>query len=424
MLIVSPHFPPVNAPDMQRVRMSLPRFVETWDVTVLTVDDPTPMAPIDSELNATIPPTVAVERVHCCSRHWTRRFGIGNVALRAFPFLAARGARLLSTQRYDVVYFSTTMFSVLPLGVVWRALTGVPFVVDLQDPWVTDYYERPGAPRPPGGWKYGIVNRLSRLLEGWTLRAAAHLIIVSGDYRQLLRQRYAALRRTPFTELPFGSPDPDLDFLRRAPTPRRRVLPSGGLRLAFVGAIGPGMRFAVAHLLAGLRVARARGLPATLHCFGTSYAGTGSGQAAVLDLAQAAGVADAVTEQTDRLGYLDALQVTLEADVNLILGSTDLGFTPSKIMAVLAAGKPVLSLAPAGGAMARRMQNLGAPAVELPAVPEDITTANAIAELLAAIAEGRAPKPSAPAEGTARRIAERQLEILAAAAATRRESVF
>ena len=38
VLIVSPHFPPLNAPDMQRVRMSLPYFAaEGWEPVVLAL---------------------------------------------------------------------------------------------------------------------------------------------------------------------------------------------------------------------------------------------------------------------------------------------------------------------------------------------------------------------------------------------------
>jgi hypothetical protein len=38
VLIVSPHFPPVNAPDMQRVRLALPYLrAQGWEPTVLAV---------------------------------------------------------------------------------------------------------------------------------------------------------------------------------------------------------------------------------------------------------------------------------------------------------------------------------------------------------------------------------------------------
>jgi len=83
LLIVSPHFPPVNAPDMQRVRVSLPYFVAAgWEVTVLTVADPTPTAPLEPELEATVPAGVRVERAFCLSRRWTGWLGVSNVALR------------------------------------------------------------------------------------------------------------------------------------------------------------------------------------------------------------------------------------------------------------------------------------------------------------------------------------------------------
>ena len=40
LLIISPYFPPVNAADMQRVRMSLPYFAdEGWNVEVVMVDE-------------------------------------------------------------------------------------------------------------------------------------------------------------------------------------------------------------------------------------------------------------------------------------------------------------------------------------------------------------------------------------------------
>ena len=38
VLIVSPHFPPINAPDMQRVRLALPYLRELgWEPTVIAV---------------------------------------------------------------------------------------------------------------------------------------------------------------------------------------------------------------------------------------------------------------------------------------------------------------------------------------------------------------------------------------------------
>ena len=285
VLIVSPHFPPVNAPDMQRVRVALPYFLEAgWEVTVLTVADPTPTAPVDAELAATVPAAVRVVRARCLPRRWTGWLGINNVALRSLPFLFLAGRRLLRGRRHDVVYFSTTMFIVLPLGRLWKMLCGAPYVIDFQDPWISDYYDRPGAPRPPGGWKYQFAQGLGRALEGWTVRGAAHLIAVSEGYLETLRTRYPVLRATPATELPFGSPDPDLARLRATMKSRPTLLLAGGLRLVFAGALGPGQLAAVEILFAALAESRRAGLDVSMHFFGTSYAA--HGKPATLALAE------------------------------------------------------------------------------------------------------------------------------------------
>lgn len=420
VLIVSPHFPPVNAPDMQRARTALPHFIAAgWEVTVLAVDDPTPAAPVEPELLATLPPDVRVVRAHCFSRRWTRWLGIGNVALRALPFLFLAGCRVLGERRHDVVYFSTTMFSVLPVGRIWRRLTGVPYVIDLQDPWVTDFYDRPGAPRPPGGWKYGVVREINQRLEGWTLRRAAHLIMVSADYGAQLRMRHPGLRDLSCTELPFGAPDEDLRYLRAMLAMRPPVLPAGGFRLAFAGALGPGMLGLVEILFAAMAGLRREGIVVSAHFFGTSYAPAGEALSVVLAAAEKAGVRDLVFEQAARLPYFSALQVTLEAEANLLFGSSDLAFTPSKILGVQAAGRPVLALAYAGSATAVRLQKLGLPCVlQTPSADDGAAVAATIAALRRLLAGEQVPVPP-PESLSARAVAARQLAILTSVSTAR-----
>lgn len=402
---------------MQRVRQALPGFLAGgWDVTVLTVDDPTPAAPLDPELLRSVPAAVHVVRARCLPRSWTQRLGIGNVALRALPFLFITGLRLLTERRYDVVYFSTTMFSVLPFGRMWRALAGVPYVIDLQDPWVTDYYSRPGSPPPPGGWKYGVSRRLGLLLEGWTFARASHVISVSAEYPRLLQQRYAGLPDDLFTVLPFGSPDGDLEDLRRELPRRPALLPAGPMRLAFAGALGPGMLGCVEALLAAVAELRHAGLPVSVHFHGTSYAGNGLAQPALTRLVAQYGLADCVSEDPARLRFFDALQITLEAEVNLLFGSTDLGFTPSKILALLAAGRPVLAIAHAGSQLAARLADLGLPCVLLTGDKPTADESARVADRLGAIQRGESRPVSPPAALSARAVAAKQLALLAAAA--------
>ena len=68
-------------------------------------------------------------------------------------------------EKFDLVFFSNTQFITFTLGFLWKRLYGVPYVIDVQDPWRTDYYERPGSRKPPGGWKYQFARLLAWVFE-------------------------------------------------------------------------------------------------------------------------------------------------------------------------------------------------------------------------------------------------------------------
>src|SRR5947208_6428284 len=96
LLIVSPHFPPVNAPDMQRIRMSLPHFAQFgWEPRVLAVDPERVEGMREPLLLETVPADVPVHHASALNARWTRKLGVGALALRALPFLHRAGTRLI-----------------------------------------------------------------------------------------------------------------------------------------------------------------------------------------------------------------------------------------------------------------------------------------------------------------------------------------
>ena len=108
VLIVSPHFPPINAPDHQRVRMSLPYFEEFgWEPHVLTVQPEFVEGNCDRLLEQTVPDRIPVMRTGALSVKYTKRIGLGNLSLRCFPYLLKVGNSYLAKQKFDLVYFST-----------------------------------------------------------------------------------------------------------------------------------------------------------------------------------------------------------------------------------------------------------------------------------------------------------------------------
>ncbi len=350
---------------MQRIRMSLPHFVDAgWEIVVLTVQDDQPLAPIEPDLLGTVPRPVRVVRAGAFSRRWSRYLGINNLGLRTLPYLFQAGRQLLDREAFDLVYFSTTQFVVCALGRLWQLEFDTPYVIDLQDPWLSDYYQQPGAPPPPGGWKYGISHALAKLLEGWTLRRAAHVISVSGHYLTMLQKRYRWFGADSGSVLTFGAPDGDFAVARRKLRDSPPMLPPGAsYKIVYAGRLGPDMLPALDTLFGGIAGFKDAARPFELFFYGTSYAPAGQGLSSTAQLAARHGISHLVHEQTARIGYIDSLRLMLEADLTLLLGSEDVAYSPSKVYPTLLAGKPTVAVAPSGSVLEDKIHELGGAAL-------------------------------------------------------------
>src|SRR3954447_5347133 len=88
VLIISPAFPPMNAPDLQRARMSLPYYRENgWEPIVLTVDPAVLDGSREEALLTTIPAGIHIHRCGALPLKASRIFGLGNLGLRSWLHL-------------------------------------------------------------------------------------------------------------------------------------------------------------------------------------------------------------------------------------------------------------------------------------------------------------------------------------------------
>lgn len=426
VLIVSPHFPPINAPDHQRVRMSLPFFEEFgWRPTVLAVGPGHVEGTDDPLLERTLPDNVEIVRTGALPVRWTRRLGLGNLGLRAIPAFWRAGNRLLARERFDAVYFSTTMFAVMALGPLWRRRFGVPYVLDFQDPWIQDYYDQPGAGPPPGGrFKHGFSQWLARRLEPLAMGSVSEVIAVSPAYVQTLRARYPALAADRYTVLPFGAPDRDFDSLDSLNVRQTVFDPGDGLRhWVYVGRGGEDMAVALRLLFTALAEARQRD-PATwsavrMHFVGTSYAPADRAEKTVEPLARECGVGDLVEERTGRVPYFEALQSLRQSDAILVIGSDSPGYSASKLAPCLLARRPLLALLHADSPAVEILRRSRVARV-VTFRPEDAKAAAAetTAALLGTVADAASPSSTGldlgqfTAEHGARAMTARQCEVL------------
>ena len=348
VLIISPRFPPINAPDMHRVRHSLPYFEALgWNPEVWVVDPQRIERDRDPLLAHTVPQEASVHTVGALDPAWTRLVGLGSLALRSLPFYARAVSQRLARGDVDLVYFSTTAFPVMVLGRYWKRRFGVPYIIDMQDPWHNTFYlDQSPEERPPKFW---FSYRLHKYLEPVAMRAVGGIISVSQGYCDTLCRRYANITPERCTVIPFGAAavdyevmetqDVEQSLVRRMETRSMWYTPGGA------GTIWqPRPMLFSLPWLKGRRQQPSLFERVRLHFVGTSYAPGDTGKKTLEPLAQAHGVAAVVHEYPARIPYFQALRLLRDASHLLIPGSTDPHYTASKLYPYILSRRPVLAV--------------------------------------------------------------------------------
>jgi glycosyltransferase involved in cell wall biosynthesis len=348
VLIISPNFPPINAADMHRVRQSLQYFPQMgWQPTVVAVEPGFVEMSEDPILLETLPANAEIIRIKAWHPKDTRKFGLGNLGYRSLKFYRETCNELIRKNKYDLIYFSTTAFPVIVLGRYWKKKFGIPYIIDMQDPWRNDFYlDKPSHERPP---KFMIAYTLDKYMEAYAMKSVDGIISVSAGYPKTLMERYPNIKPEMCTVIPFGGASIDFEVLEKARLQnplfsRNRET----INMAYIGRGGHDMALAVNGIFAamkmGLETAPALFSRIRLYFVGTSYAADGMGKKTIEPIAEKYGVKEQVTEITDRLPYFTALQVLHDADILIIPGSTDTNYTASKLYPYILAGRPLIAV--------------------------------------------------------------------------------
>lgn len=347
ILIISPYFPPVNAADMQRVRMSLPYFEEfNWQAEIVTVDEKYSDMALDPLLLQSIPPTINIHKVKAFDKALTSKIGLGSIALRSLWYYRRKVNALLKHRQYDLIYFSSTQFPVFILGAYWKRKFGIPYILDMQDPWHSDFYlSMPRAQRPP---KYWFAYHFNKYLEPVAVENTNGMISVSENYIHDLKERYPVIKNIPASVITFGAFRPDLEIARNNQSAFPRLLDPQKINIVYIGRGGVDIRRSVFSVLKsfhkGLTNNRKGFADMVFSFIGTSYAPAGQGKPTILPIATELGITSHVTELTDRISYYHTLLTLQQADVLFLPGSDDPGYTASKIYPYMLSAKPILAV--------------------------------------------------------------------------------
>jgi hypothetical protein len=349
VLIVTPHFPPINAPDHQRIRMALPYFQELgWNVTVLYINSDFIEGIKDPYLTKTIPEEITLIQSNAISPKLSRILKIGDLGIRAIPFLIQSTSKFFQQKQFDLVYCSNTVFLTFVLGRYWREKYKIPYILDFQDPWLSDYYQKTKTPPPGGKIKYTISQTIAKIIEPITLKKVSHVTSVSPEYPLMLQKKYSWLTEKQFTVIPFGAPEYDFEILSELNIEQNIFNPKdGNIHWVYVGRAAENMFFTLKSLFSAIQNHRKLNPQQwgkiKIHFIGTKYS-IFDNTKEIEEIAKTFNLEDIVFQYPQRIPYFEALQVLKDSHGILILGSDDSGYSPSKIYPCVLAKKPILGI--------------------------------------------------------------------------------
>jgi glycosyl transferase family 4 len=365
-IVVAPHFPPSGLPPAHRARLFVRHLAACgWTPVVVTIDPRDREEPPEPELLATVPPDVRVELVRALPANVTRVLGVGDLVLRSFRSLASRTIHVARETPDPVVLLVVPPWYALWLAPLVRQRTGAPVVVDYVDPW------RIAA---TGSAKSRVAAWMAERTEGRCLRAVDGLFAVSDAIIADVRTRFPWTSAMPAGAAPYGFEEADRALLLKthgvaeAAPPgdgRSDPGPAGGAqcRLVYIGALSDAQLPVLAALLDAVVLLR-RERPAAaarlrVEFYGTTYAAPAVAVARTTALVAERGLESQVSEHPVRVPYVRALTLADGAAANLVLGDTTAYYAASKLMPVLAAGRPVLAVVHAATEPAALLRRLG-----------------------------------------------------------------
>ncbi|MCY1524797.1 hypothetical protein D9M68_597480 [compost metagenome] len=261
------------------------------------------------------------------------------------------------------------------LGAHWKNKFKTPYVVDMQDPWHSTYYEgKAKAERPP---KYWFSYRLNKYLEPIAMNKVDGLISVSQAYLDTLTARYPRLRQVPKQVITFAAFKQDFDWVKSNFASFKQSYPKEmeSVNFVYVGRGGHDMRDALVLLFTAFK----KGLTdypeqfskIRFHFIGTSYAPNGYGIPTIKPIAEEMGITKYVNEQTDRISFYQSIYTLLTADTLVIIGSDDPQYTASKIYPYIMAERPLLAFFHPESSAAQIIENCNAGKVISLIAPKD-----------------------------------------------------
>ncbi len=337
MLIIYPNWLPSNAVGVQRIRLIVNYLAAFgWQPIILAVDPAYYEEETADELMQLVTPGIKVFYVQAKHAGKTLRVA-GDISLRAFWPLRSKALQIISEEKPDFIWSPVPPFYTALITRLVHNKTGVPYGIDYIDPWVHHF---PGANKIfSRAW---MSKMLANVLEPIAVRKASVITGVSQEYYLPVLQRNPQLKKTVVAAaMPYGFDIADYKLVQEnkpLPWQNKKVKP-----IIYAGAFLPKAHYFIDVLFAAVAALKQQ----SNVDFDYHFYFFGTGTSSVNDVAFYAiknGIQELVTEQKERVSYIDVLHYLKNADAVLAIGSTEKHYTASKIFQAILSGKPVFAV--------------------------------------------------------------------------------
>lgn len=333
VLIIYPHWVPANLAGVQRPRL-IGNFLSSFGFhpLLLTVDSSYYEEPLDHLMEKTV--SKDIEVIYTKAYKVTTPRIVGDIGLRAFPFLKKEALRLCKERQIDFIWIPIPSFYTAILGRVIHEKTKIPYGIDYIDPWVRDITNQ-------NNIRAKFSQIVAQLLEPYAVKKASLITGVSSAYYLPVIQRNF---KTPpiHVGMPYGF-DPndheiELDGLKLPWDDHPHCKP-----WIYAGAFLPNSHLFIASFFETIALLKANSKwDDKIKLF---FIGTGPYPAKrIIAYAKDHGIEDIVFEQRERAPFLHVLNFLSKAHRVMLFGSTQQHYTASKTFQCLLSKKPLFSM--------------------------------------------------------------------------------
>lgn len=333
VLIIYPHWVPANLAGVQRPRLMgnyLKKF--GWHPLLLTVHSKYYEETPDPLMEKTVSDDIEV--MYTNAYKLTKPRLIGDIGLRAFPFLKKEALRLCQTRDIDFIWIPIPSFYTALLGRIIHDKTGIPYGIDYIDPWVRDITNQ-------SDFRAKLSQLVARTLEPYAVKKAALITGVSTPYYQPVIDRN--FKSPPVhAGMPYGFDPNDheikLENLKMPWDDQPHCKP-----WLYAGAFLPNSHLFVQSFFES--IAELRSVGKWDDAVRLYFVGTGPYPAKrITAYAKDYGLGDIVIEYRERFPFLHILNFLSKADRVMLFGSTEKHYTASKTFQCLLSKRPLLSM--------------------------------------------------------------------------------